>query len=435
MRQSSSAFRNIVPIVLGLGLVLGGMSPALDAFAKGHPQRHAQSRSVASEARSRESLAVAKKEVRSRRGSSRAAGDPLVVQQRLAQAAADTLLGSGVAISNVQFTGAPAALGTFATGDANLIGFHNGVVLSSGFISNVVGPNVESGISGENEAAGDADLDALLDPGDDPTEDAAVLEFDFVPDTSKVSFRYVFASEEYLEFVDAGFNDVFGFFINGENCAVVNGDAVSVDSINPDRNAEYYRDNEAGSLQTEMDGLTTVLTCGADVSAGQTNHLKLAIADVGDSIYDTNVFIRAGSFSSGEPAPPDCTNAVASPAQLSAVLPKKPKKGKKKKPVSAFADVFVQGVTDPNGDDPTITITGILQDEAVGSKADASGIGSDRARVRREANPKGDGRIYRIGFTAEDGQGDTCAGSVDVGVKLKGQTPHGNPTIDSTRPS
>jgi hypothetical protein len=47
------------------------------------------------------------------------------------------------------------------------------------------------------------------------TYDATVLEFDFVPATDNISFNYVFGSEEYLEFVNAGYNDVFAFFISG----------------------------------------------------------------------------------------------------------------------------------------------------------------------------------------------------------------------------
>ena len=50
-----------------------------------------------------------------------------------------------------------------------------------------------------------------------------------------------------------------------------------------------------------MDGLTTVLTCSAPVNPGVTNHMKLAIADASDSRYDSNVFLRAGSFVGGTP--------------------------------------------------------------------------------------------------------------------------------------
>ena len=169
--------------------------------------------------------------------------------------------------------GAAKALGKFTTGDSDLIGFSSGIILSTGFVTSAVGPNEDEDVSGDNGKPGDTDLDGLLDPNEDRrTEDATVLEFDFVPTSNKVSFRYVFGSEEYLDFVEQGYNDVFGFFVNGQNCAVVGSDPVSVDSINDVRNSQFFRDNTSGVLNTEMDGLTTVLTCVADVNQGQTNH-------------------------------------------------------------------------------------------------------------------------------------------------------------------
>ena len=46
-------------------------------------------------------------------------------------------------------------------------------------------------------------------------QDAAVLEFDFVPTDDTVQFRYVFGSNEYLTWINSMFNDVFGFFVSG----------------------------------------------------------------------------------------------------------------------------------------------------------------------------------------------------------------------------
>ena len=132
------------------------------------------------------------------------------------------------------------------------------------------------------------------------TSDAATLEFDFTPATSQVQFSYVFSSEEYNEFVSLGFNDAFGFFVNGANCALVAGSSpVSVDTINLSSNPSLFINNDqsvATQLDTEMDGLTVVLTCSASVNAGMTNHMKLAIADAGDSNLDSAVFLEQNSF-------------------------------------------------------------------------------------------------------------------------------------------
>jgi hypothetical protein len=223
---------------------------------------------------------------------------------------ANALVGSGVSVSNATFTGANVAGGTF-TGGAAPIGFDSGVILSSGDIKNVVGPNQQDGITAANGTPGDADLTVL---SGHPTFDAAVLEFDFVPNASKVFFQYVFASDEYNEFTNTPFNDVFAFYVNGTNCAVVGSPPVpvSVNTINGGNpfgtnasHPELYRNNDlqdgGGSIDTEMDGLTTVLTCEANVTANATNHIKLAIADASDLILDSNVFIKAGSFSTTPP--------------------------------------------------------------------------------------------------------------------------------------
>ncbi|HMA37256.1 MAG TPA: choice-of-anchor L domain-containing protein, partial [Chloroflexia bacterium] len=219
---------------------------------------------------------------------------------------ATALLGPGVVASNVQYAGAPIAAGTFQHG-AGILGFDTGVVLSSGAIANVVGPNCSTRTSAENARGGDADLSNLI--AKQRTEDAAVLEFDFVPTAPTLTFQYVFGSEEYNEFVNQ-YNDTFGLFVNGHDlqhdCAVIGGAPVSVDSINLQTNSALYRNNDVNGtpppavpINTELDGLTTVLTCAAAVTPGVPNHMKLAIADALDDALDSDVFLRAGSLRSG----------------------------------------------------------------------------------------------------------------------------------------
>lgn len=226
----------------------------------------------------------------------------------------NNILGAGVTVSNVTFTGVATSAGTFA-GGGTAIGFDEGIILSSGNIANVVGPNVLDGKSANNGIVGDTDLDDL-NPGFN-TLDATVLEFDFVVDdvpgatTAVVTFQYVFASEEYNEYVNSSFNDVFGFFVDGNNIALIPGTtaAVSINNVNCGNpydcvvnpaTAAYYRNNDlqdgGGTIDTEMDGLTVVLSAEVEVTPGETNHIKLAIADAGDSVLDSNVFIKAGSF-------------------------------------------------------------------------------------------------------------------------------------------
>ena len=245
------------------------------------------------------------------------------------------LVGSGVTVSNVQFTGVNHAAGTFS-GGAGILGIDSGIVLSTGKISDVVGPNTYDATTTNNGMPGDADLNTLI-PGY-TTFDATVLEFDFVPTTSVVTFEYVFGSEEYNEYVGSPFNNVFGFFINGVNQALIPGTttAVAINNVNnggtgemytwPVTNPAYYRNNDlqqgGGSINTELDGLTVVLTVTANVNAGETNHIKLAIADAGDAVLDSDVFIKTGSFISPTLtlAPLTDTNPTGSSHTLTATL-------------------------------------------------------------------------------------------------------------------
>jgi len=220
-------------------------------------------------------------------------GGPLTASD-LAQA----LAGAGVSVSNAVFTGAERAGGLFQNG-AGPIGIGSGVVLSSGDIRRAIGPNEETSTTAINGTPGDPQLDAL---GGNTTFDAAALTFDFVPQESRITFKYVFSSDEYNEFVQAGKNDVFAFYVNGTNCALVPGtqDPVSIDTINNTKNSAFFRNNDrqdgSAPLDTEMDGLTTVLTCSADVNPGVPNTLRLAIADGGDGAFDSNVFLQRESL-------------------------------------------------------------------------------------------------------------------------------------------
>lgn len=211
---------------------------------------------------------------------------------------AAALVGGGVTISNATLTAGDGSAGAFS-GGGSAVGFDDGVVLSSGDVSLVAGPNTTTGAGAVMGTPGDPDLSALIDGV--ATLDAAVLEFDFVPSTPTLRFTYAFGSEEYNEYVGQ-FNDVFGLFVNGVNCAIVPGTAntpVSINSVNLNTNEAYYRDNDLASgppaLDIQFDGMTVPLQCMAPVVVGQTNHLKLAVADALDRVLDSAVFIKADS--------------------------------------------------------------------------------------------------------------------------------------------
>jgi hypothetical protein len=84
-------------------------------------------------------------------------------------------------------------------------------------------------------------------------------------------------------------------------------------------------------------------------------------------------------------------------------------------PNGEFVTVSVLGATDPSGAQMSIRITGVKQDEPVGSSPDAILLGST-AQLRAERDGKGNGRVYHIFFVVSDGEGNSCTGEVLLGV-------------------
>lgn len=202
---------------------------------------------------------------------------------------------TGGAVTNVRTQGPATALGSFSHG-GDVVGIPQGVVLSTGLVSDVPGPNDDPLITHNNESGEDIDLEDL--PGyAKQTKDATVLEFDFTPASSPYSLDLVFSSDEYVAPGDTGrnatpFEDVAAVFVDGENCALAATDIVTTDTVGPSSHADLFVDNRDGRLDTEMDGLTTVLTCEKSVTVGETTHVKVAIADGTDHKGDANLFLE-----------------------------------------------------------------------------------------------------------------------------------------------
>ncbi|MCB0640890.1 MAG: choice-of-anchor L domain-containing protein, partial [Phaeodactylibacter sp.] len=236
----------------------------------------------------------------------------------------DVFIGGGCfEISNVSYSGSPVARGRFQ-GAMSSIGISEGVILSSGAIAGAIGPNDESGAGSTTGGGSDSDLSQVANGTS--INDKAVLEFDFTPTIPQISFRYVFASEEYCEYVNSNFNDAFGFFLSGPgingpfsnnaiNIATLpDGTNVSINNVNHLTNAGFYvpnipegEPNCAGhplavgpaTAYCQFDGFTTVLTAVANVIPCETYHIKLAVGDGTDSVFDSAVFLEANSFEAG----------------------------------------------------------------------------------------------------------------------------------------
>ena len=227
-------------------------------------------------------------------------------------------------VANVTSSGNNSSRGTFSSGATN-IGIESGIILSTGQVGTLDGPNLANNTSYSFGIIPIPFIDpnlATLTQG--LQYDLSTIEFDFTPTASTVQFDFVFGSEEYCEYINQQFNDVFGFFISGpgiigaKNIAVIPNSStpVSVNNINHLDNAQFYVNNNnfppivfggtncvgipmEAPNECSLDGWTTQFTATANVIPCSTYHIKLAIADVADAVYNSAVFLRANSFNAG----------------------------------------------------------------------------------------------------------------------------------------
>lgn len=205
--------------------------------------------------------------------------------------------------------------GTFSfASDNNDLGLGKGLLLTSGDANLAIGANDSPSATFAFNGTGDADLDYLSEQlgNGTPSTDACIVELDVFVATDELSFEYVFGSEEYPEFVNSDFNDIFAFLISGpgiagdpgltnsaKNIAILPGSntPVQINSVNQLLNWQYYRNN-FNSNSIQYDGLTSdsvgvkkSLTARSAVIPCNTYHLKLAVSDRQDFSYDSGVFV------------------------------------------------------------------------------------------------------------------------------------------------
>jgi hypothetical protein len=221
-----------------------------------------------------------------------------------ANALATSLQGPGVTFTGATLTSNGPEVGLFSNGAAAL-GIDSGIVLTTGGLGCVGSSNTSTQCTG---ASGSASSLALA----------------FTATSTDLFFNYVFASEEYNEFVNQGFNDTFSLLLNGPGFSNVNlavlpggGGVVSIDNVNNGSNSAFYRDNTVLGLPIQYDGLTTVLTAQAlGLTIGSSYTLTFGITDNGDTVLDSAVFIQGGSV--GVVTPP--TGGVPEPGTWAMML-------------------------------------------------------------------------------------------------------------------
>lgn len=235
--------------------------------------------------------------------------------------------GQGVTVLNAGFLYLPYAIGTF-NDTVGSIGMNEGLIMATGLVQVTEPPNLSQGttMGGQTSGLMDVDLMQLLNP---PAQqwDAAILSIELIPAGDSLHLRYVFGSEEYDEYVCSIKNDVMGIFLAGPGIAgphsngAINmatlpatGLPVCVNTVNlgyPGTNGDglcwyypnwqmdtvHYIDNFFGP-DCGLDGYTEVLTAKAAVVPGEVYQMKIAIADVHDGLYDSAVFLEAGSLTS-----------------------------------------------------------------------------------------------------------------------------------------
>ncbi|MDX1461675.1 MAG: choice-of-anchor L domain-containing protein [Marinirhabdus sp.] len=220
-------------------------------------------------------------------------------------------------------------------GDGNGIGafdangssfpFAEGIILSSGFVSEAPGPNNTLHSDGGFGWPGDADLEANTTATS--TNNASWIQFDFTPFLEEISFNFIMASEEYNDNFECTFSDAFAFILTDlntgavQNLAVLPGTSIPIEVTNiryevigqcPAVNEQYFEQYNfepvanptaptipAANSPIDYNGQTVSLQAVGDVIPGNNYTIKLVVADQGDTAFDIAVFLEAGSFDLG----------------------------------------------------------------------------------------------------------------------------------------
>ena len=212
-----------------------------------------------------------------------------------------SFMGNGLTATNVVINCNAQSYGTFANGNTTNLGLTNGLLMTTGLATQAP---VIGGSSSGNDASfcvgtsvNDPQLTSI-EPS--ATNDVCIIEFDVTAVCNQLQVRFVFGSEEYPEYVNAGVNDAFGFFVSGPNpgggnytnfniARLPNNSIVSIDNVNAGVNSAFYVSNSGTTI--EYDAFTTVITYSLNLTPCANYHFKLAIGDAGDCIIDSGVFI------------------------------------------------------------------------------------------------------------------------------------------------
>lgn len=215
---------------------------------------------------------------------------------------AQTIFGDGVTVIGASYTGDRDSSGIYTNGDSISPGVtpgDTGVMFSTGDLRGFTNNNFfqsNQSASTTTTSSGPNGVNDFDNAAGARTYDASYLDVDFIPTGDVMTMQFVFASEEYPEFATGAFQDFFGVWVNGNLVPLSIGDGdIDPNNLNAGSNGNLFIDNTADQFNTEMDGFTATLTLTMPVNAGEVNSIRIGIADVTDSNYDSTVMIAADS--------------------------------------------------------------------------------------------------------------------------------------------
>ncbi|WP_299204084.1 Hint domain-containing protein [uncultured Tateyamaria sp.] len=214
---------------------------------------------------------------------------------------ADAIFGDGVQVVSASYTGDIDSAGIYSNGDSVSPGVtpgDTGVILSTGEVEDFTNSsgqenqatNTSTNTSGQNN---NGQFNAAAGAR---TFDASYLDVDFIPDGNLMTMQFVFSSEEYPEFQNSIYQDFVGVWVNGDLVEMEVGDGdTDPGNINTTNNINMFVNNSNDAFNTEMDGFTITLTLTMVVNPDVVNSIRIGIADVADSQFDSNLLIAGDS--------------------------------------------------------------------------------------------------------------------------------------------